>query len=97
MIELITVDLYILDMFRKNIVDFWYIEEQRFIFDNLDLKNKLERVIELGLEKMVFVFAEDFEEHLNYLLSSYYECKNELQFPKFEINRDERVVKILNE
>jgi hypothetical protein len=49
--------------------------------------------MDLGLSTMVFVFAEDFGEHLDNLLYSYYESKTELEC--HEIITQERAIILL--
>ena len=81
----VRVEPYIMNMFRENITDFWYLEERGWFVDNPSLHEKLIKIIDLGLSKMVFVFSGDFEAHIDYLIQSYYESKNEVQFRDFII------------
>lgn len=66
-----------MNIMRTSIKDFWYLEERGWFMRNQDLQNKLLNLINFGMSNRVFVFAGDFELHLDYLLSAYYESKNE--------------------
>ena len=93
MIQSTMIDMYNLNMMRNNIIDFWYIEEMKWFIDDIELHHKLIKLMNLGLSTMVFVFAEDFGEHLDNLLYSYYESKTELGFR--DIITQERAIILL--
>lgn len=93
MIQSTMIAMYNLNMMRNNIIDFWYIEEKRWFLDDIELHHKLIKIMDLGLSTMVFVFAEDFGEHLDNLLYSYYESKTECECN--EIITQERAIILL--
>jgi hypothetical protein len=65
------------DHIREFITDFYYIENRRWFVNNIELQNKLLLIIRLGLHNKVFVASGDFDEHLDSILSQYYESKGE--------------------
>lgn len=65
--------------FRENITDFWYLEDRSWFVNNPNLHFKLKKIIDFGLAKSVSVISGDFEEHLDTIIESYYESKNELE------------------
>lgn len=92
----VRVEPYIMNMFRENITDFWYLEERGWFLNNPSLHDKLIKIIDLGLSKMVFVFSGDFEAHIDYLIQSYYESKNEVQFSDFIIPIVSPIVRMMS-
>lgn len=65
--------------FKENITDFWYLEGRSWFVNNPNLHFKLKKIIDFGLAKSVSVISGDFEEHLDAIINSYYESKNELE------------------
>ena len=75
--------------FRENITDFWYLEYRSWFVNNPNLHFKLKKIIDFGLAKSVSVISGDFEEHLDTIIESYYESKNELE-EKNEVELEEK-------
>ena len=75
--------------FKENITDFWYLEDRSWFVNNPNLHFKLKKIIDFGLAKSVSVISGDFEEHLNTIIESYYELKNELE-EKNEVEVEEK-------
>ena len=61
------------DNFRENITNFWYLEQRSWFVTNPTLHFKLNKIIDFGLAKSVFVASGDFEEHLDMIINSYYQ------------------------
>jgi len=75
--------------FRENITNFWYLEQRTWFVSNPNLHFKLKKIIDFGLAKNVSVVSGDFEEHLDAIINSYYESKNELE-EKNELEVEEK-------
>jgi hypothetical protein len=61
---------------RHFIRDFWYLERTRWFLSNVEIQNKLLLTIRLGLYSKVYVATPDLNEHLDFILSEYYEMKD---------------------
>ena len=61
---------------RHFIRDFWYLERTRWFASNIELQNKLLLIIRLGLYSKVYVATPDLDDHLDFLLSEYYDAKD---------------------
>lgn len=68
---------YSFNIMRHYIPDFWYLERTRWFSTNFELQNKLLLVIRLGLYSKVYVATPDLDDHLDFLLSEYYDVKNQ--------------------
>ena len=62
---------------RHYIRDFWYLERTRWFSSDFEIQNKLLLTIKLGLYSKVYVATPDLNEHLDFILSEYYEMKDE--------------------
>lgn len=67
---------YYFHIMRYFIPDFWYLENKRWFGSNIELQNKLLLIIRLGLHGKVYVATPDLDEHLDFLLSQYYDLKD---------------------
>jgi len=67
----------IFSVMRRNIRDFWYLEQRAWFVTNRLLQNKLLKVIGIGYSDSVRIYESDFENHLDDLIASYYESKND--------------------
>ena len=64
------------DIMRHFIRDFWYLERTRWFASDLEIQNKILLIIRLGLYSKVYVATPNLNEHLDFLLSEYYETKD---------------------
>jgi hypothetical protein len=68
---------YYFHIMRCFIPDFWYLENKRWFASNIELQNKLLLIIRLGLYGKVYVATPDLDDHLDFLLSEYYDVKDQ--------------------
>ena len=61
---------------RHFIQDFWYLERTRWFSSNVEIQNKLLLIIRVGLYRKVYVATPNLNDHLDFLLSEYYDTKN---------------------
>ena len=70
-------ELYYSQIMRHFIRDFWYLERKLWFSSNIELQNKLLLMIRLGVYSKVDVAAPDLDDHLDFLLSDYYDTKDQ--------------------
>ena len=68
---------YYFHIMRYFIPDFWYLENKRWFGSNIELQNKLLLIIRLGLYSKVHVATPDLDDHLDFILSEYYDVKDQ--------------------
>lgn len=61
----------VLKLFRRNVPDFWYLEERGWFMRNSLLQVKLLKCVCFGLTDHLFVVIGDFDETLDKLLQNY--------------------------